>query len=440
MSADDKKTILVVDDVPENIAILEEVLKEEYRVKAATGGEAALKVARGDPPPDLIILDIVMPGMDGFEVCRNLKKDGAGASIPVIFLTAKNEAVDETMGFEVGAVDYLTKPINPDTVKTRVKAHLEQREEALRVSEIRYRRLFETSKDGILILDAETGRILDLNPSLIEMLGFSHEEYLGKNIWDLGSLKGIAADKDRFLDLREREYVHHKRVPLETGDGRRIDVEFVSNTYLVNQRNVIQFNMRDITEQVAAERQRRELSEQLHHYLATSPTITYSFRIEGGQTIWQWVSENVERILGYSPAEALMPDWWLGRVHPDDRKAVIHGLPELIRKEVLSREYRFMTKDRRSIWLRDELRIMRGEDGSTEVVGTLTDVSAGRKAEEELSLKSAALEAAANAVIITDREGRLIWLNPAFERLSGYTREEAIGKNPREIVKSNIHD
>ena len=67
-------------------------------------------------------------------------------------------------------------------------------------------------------------------------------------------------------------------------------------------------------------------------------------------------------------------------------------------------------------------------------------MSAGRKAEEELSLKSAALEAAANAVIITDREGRLIWLNPAFERLSGYTREEAIGKNPREIVKSNIHD
>ncbi len=308
MNADDKKTILVVDDVPENIAILEEVLKEEYRVKAATGGEAALKVARGDPPPDLILLDIVMHGMDGFEVCRNLKQDGAGASIPVIFLTAKNKAADETMGFEVGAVDYLTKPINPDTVKTRVKAHLEQREEALRVSEIRYRRLFETAKDGILILDAETGRILDLNPSLIEMLGFSHEEYLGKNIWDLGSLKGIAADKDRFLDLREREYIHHKRVPLETVDGRRIDVEFVSNAYLVNQRNVIQFNMRDITEQVAAERQRRELSEQLHHYLATSPTITYSFRIEGGQTIWQWISENVERILGYSPAEALMPD------------------------------------------------------------------------------------------------------------------------------------
>ncbi|MFZ4617678.1 MAG: PAS domain S-box protein [Rectinemataceae bacterium] len=440
MKAGNKKTILVVDDVAGNIAILEEILREEYRVKAATGGEAALRIARSDSPPDLILLDVAMPGMDGFEVCRRLKEDGAGASIPVIFLTSKDKAADETIGFEVGAVDYLTKPVNPDTVKTRVKAHLELREEALRVSEIRFRRLFETAKDGILILDAETGRILDANPSLIGMLGYSHEALLGKHVWELESLKDIAADKDRLLDLREREYTGYKRVPLGTPDGRRIDVEFVSNAYLVNQRSVIQFNLRDITVQVAAERQKQEFSERLHHYLATSPTITYSFRIEGGRSVWQWVSENVERILGYSPAEALLPDWWLSRVHPDDRKDVIYGLPELVRKDVLTREYRFTTKDRRSIWLRDELRILRGEDGSTEVVGTLTDVSAGRKAEAELALKSAALEAAANAMLITDREGRLIWLNSAFSRLSGYSLEEAIGKNPRDLVKSTMHD
>lgn len=440
MNAGNRKTILVVDDVAENIAILEEILREEYRVQAATGGEAALKIARSDPPPDLILLDVAMPGMDGFEVCRRLKEDGAGASIPVIFLTSKDKAADETIGFEVGAVDYLTKPVNPDTVKTRVKAHLELREEALRVSEIRFRRLFETAKDGILILDAETGRILDVNPSLTGMLGYSHEALLGKHIWELESLKDIAADKDRLLDLLEREYAGYKRVPMGTSDGRRIDVEFISNAYLVNQRSVIQFNLRDITDQVAAERQRQEFSERLHHYLATSPTITYSFRIEGGRSVWQWVSENVERILGYSQAEALLPDWWLSRVHPDDRKEVIHGLPELIRKDVLAREYRFTTKDRRSIWLRDELRILRGEDGSTEVVGTLTDVSAGRKAEAELALKSAALEAAANAMLITDREGRIIWLNSAFSRLSGYSREEAIGRNPRELVKSKAHD
>jgi PAS domain S-box-containing protein len=440
MNAGNKKTILVVDDVPENIAILEEILSEEYRVKAATGGEAALKIARGDPPPDLILLDIAMPGMDGFEVCRRLKDDGAGASIPVIFLTSKDKAADETMGFEVGAVDYLTKPVNTETVKTRVKAHLERKEEALRLSEIRYRRLFETAKDGILILDAETGRILDVNPSLIGMLGFSQEAFLGKNIWEIGSLKDIAADKDKLLDLRRREYLHHNLVPLETADGRRIDVEFVSSVYLVNHRSVIQFNMRDITDQVAAERQRQELSERLHHYLATSPTITYSFRIEGGRTVWQWVSENVKQILGYSPAEALEPDWWLSRVHPEDRKAVIHSLSELIRKDVLTREYRFTTKDRRNIWLRDELRIMRSEDGSAEVVGTLTDVSAGKKAEEELSLKSTALEASANAVIITDRHGSILWSNPAYERMSGYSLAEAMGKKPRELDKAGMQD
>ncbi|MEI6874524.1 MAG: PAS domain S-box protein [Spirochaetota bacterium] len=440
MSTAGKKTILVVDDVPENIAIMEEILKGEYRVKAATGGEAALKIARGDPPPDLILLDVAMPGMDGFEVCRNLKEDGGGASIPVIFLTSKDKGADETRGFEVGAVDYLTKPVNPDTLKTRVKAHLEQRDEALRVSEVRYRRLFETAKDGILILDAETGRILDVNPSLIGMLGFSHETFLGKDIWELASLKDIAADKDGLLDLREREHVHHKRVALETADGRRIDVEFVSSVYQMSKRSVVQLNMRDISVQVAAERQRRELAERLNHYLATSPTITYSFRIEGGRSVWQWVSENVERILGFSPAEALLPDWWLSHVHPEDRKEVISGLSELIRQDVLAREYRFTTKDRRSIWLRDELRIMRGEDGSTEVVGTLTDVSAGKKAEEELSLKSAAMETAANAVFITDRHGSILWLNPAYESLSGHSLAESRGKKPREFDEADTQD
>jgi PAS domain S-box-containing protein len=337
-------------------------------------------------------------------------------------------------------VDYLTKPVNPETVKTRVKAHLEQKEEALRLSEIRYRRLFETAKDGILILDAGTGRILDVNPSLIGLLGLSQEAILGKNIWELASLKDIAADEDQLSELRLREYVYKKRVALGTADGRRIHVELVGNVYLVNHRSVIQFNMRDVTDQVVSERQRQELSERLHHYLATSPTITYSFRIEGGRTVWQWVSENVERILGYSLEEALEPDWWLGRVHPEDRKEVIHGLSELIRMDVLTRDYRFTTKDRRCIWLRDELRIMRSEDGNAEVVGTLTDVSAGKKAEAELALKGAALEAAANAMVITDRDGRLIWLNPAFERLSGYPREEAIGKNPGELVKSGMQD
>ncbi len=119
--------------------------------------------------------------------------------------------------------------------------------EALHTSEQRYRRLFESAKDGILILDAETGTVVDVNPFLIELLGFSHQDFLDKKIWELGFLKDIVANQDNFAELQRKEYLRYEDMPLETRDGRRIEVEFVSNVYLVNQRKVIQCNIRDIT-------------------------------------------------------------------------------------------------------------------------------------------------------------------------------------------------
>jgi PAS domain S-box-containing protein len=121
-------------------------------------------------------------------------------------------------------------------------------EEALKVSETRYRRLFESAQDGILILDAETGQISDVNPFLIEMLGYSHEGLLGKKLWEIGPFQNIEASKAAFLELQREGYVRYKDLPLETKDGRSIAVEFVSNVYRVNDHKVIQCNIRDITE------------------------------------------------------------------------------------------------------------------------------------------------------------------------------------------------
>lgn len=118
-----KPTILVVDDVPENIDVLTGVLKDEYRVRAATNGPSALSLAKKSPP-DLILLDIMMPGMDGYDVCRQLKSDLATCKVPVIFVTAMGEVEDETRGFEVGCVDYITKPVSPPIVRHRIKTHL----------------------------------------------------------------------------------------------------------------------------------------------------------------------------------------------------------------------------------------------------------------------------------------------------------------------------
>jgi putative two-component system response regulator len=118
-------TVLVVDDTPDNITLISSLLKDLYKVKIANSGEKALKIAASDNPPDLILLDIMMPEMDGYEVIIRLKADEKTRDIPVIFLTAKVEVEDETRGFDLGAVDYITKPISPPIVLARVRNHLE---------------------------------------------------------------------------------------------------------------------------------------------------------------------------------------------------------------------------------------------------------------------------------------------------------------------------
>ena len=119
-----KPTILVVDDTPENLLLMRDLLKDSYQIRVANGGERALKLAASEAPPDLILLDIMMPGIDGYEVCRRLKADPLTREIPVVFLTAKSDTEDEKRGLELGAVDYITKPISPPIVLARVRLHL----------------------------------------------------------------------------------------------------------------------------------------------------------------------------------------------------------------------------------------------------------------------------------------------------------------------------
>ena len=119
-----KATILIVDDMPENIDVLRGILRDHYKLKIATDGPKALKIANSEHKPDVILLDIMMPGMDGYEVCKQLKENYSTVDIPVIFVTAKGEVKDESYGFDVGAVDYITKPVSAPLVLRRVQTHL----------------------------------------------------------------------------------------------------------------------------------------------------------------------------------------------------------------------------------------------------------------------------------------------------------------------------
>jgi diguanylate cyclase (GGDEF)-like protein/PAS domain S-box-containing protein len=135
--------------------------------------------------------------------------------------------------------------------------------EQLRASEVRYRRLFETAKDGIFLLDADTGRITDVNPFLEDMLGYSHTELIGKALWEIGPVKDIAASQGAMRELQKKEYIRYENLPLETKAGQEIQVEFVSNVYLVDGWRVIQCNVRDITARTRAEETLRKVNGEL---------------------------------------------------------------------------------------------------------------------------------------------------------------------------------
>jgi diguanylate cyclase (GGDEF)-like protein/PAS domain S-box-containing protein len=136
-------------------------------------------------------------------------------------------------------------------------------EQALRDSESRYRRLFETAKDGILLLDAVSGHITDVNPFLIELLGYTYEELLGKKLWEIGPFKDIIASQTAFRELQRKKYIRYEELPLETKHGERVEVEFVSNIYKVNGKPVIQCNIRDISERKQTKDRLRKANEDL---------------------------------------------------------------------------------------------------------------------------------------------------------------------------------
>jgi CRP/FNR family transcriptional regulator, cyclic AMP receptor protein len=205
-------------------------------------------------------------------------------------------------------------------------------EEALRASELRYRRLFETAQDGILILDAHTGQITDVNPFLVNLLGYSYDEFIGTPLWEIGPFKDIKECKLAFLELQEKEYIRYESLPLETRDGRSIAVEFVSNVYgLSGGTRVIQCNIRDITMRKQAEDVRHRSDEETRRFFEANPGGSYVASPDG-----RLITCNLAfaRMLGFaSVEEAMKVD--LASLYPDraSREAFLGLLREKGRLE-----------------------------------------------------------------------------------------------------------
>ena len=196
-------------------------------------------------PDDVPALPQSQPDIELAGVWKHRKKDGGVIDV---------EITSQALKFAGRSAQLVLA--NDITKRTRS-------EEARRGSELRYRRLFESAKDGILILDANSGQIVDVNPYLIEMLGFSKEEFVGKELWQIGLFKDVAASRLAFAELQQRGYIRYENLPLETREGLVRPVEFVSNIYLVGESRVIQCNIRDITERKRFEQTLQEKNIEL---------------------------------------------------------------------------------------------------------------------------------------------------------------------------------
>jgi PAS domain S-box-containing protein len=266
-------------------------------------------------------------------------------------------------------------------------------QDALIASEARYRRLFETAKDGILILNAGTGKIDDVNPFLIDLLGYSKEDFIEKAIWEIGFFKDIIANQDKFIELQQKEYVRYEDLPLQTATGQQINVEFVSNVYSVNGHKVIQCNIRNITEHRQAEEVLRvsEASLQYAQEIAKMGNWEYDFIKQKSK----W-SKNCYKIFGLEPF-VLTPtlEYFKSRIHPDDVHLIDEGVEKLIASKAPTNfEMRIIFPDGTFKWLLNNIIPFFTKGKLCKLKGTNIDITERKLAEATLIANSLRLELA----------------------------------------------
>jgi PAS domain S-box-containing protein len=302
-------------------------------------------------------------------------------------------------------------------------------QKALQDSEASYRRLFEAARDGILILDFETGLITDANPFLVEMLGYSREQFLGRRLWELGLFKDIVANQDNFTELQKKEFIRHKDMPLETAKGNRLEVEFVSNVYLVDHHKVVQCNIRDITDRKKVELALRQSEERYRRIADAVTDYIYSVRVENGQAAETVHGAGCEAITGYRPEEFKSdPLLWLWMVPEEDREKVqVHAERILTTGESEELEHRIIRKDGIIRWVRNTQAPRFDSDQQLIAYdGLITDVTERRQAEEEVNQQFENFFRKHDAIflLMKGKDGQLVDANDAALRFYGYTLQQ----------------
>ncbi len=460
-----QENILIVDDNPANLNLLNKILSDAgYKVRAAISSKIALKAVEL-ALPDLILLDILMPEMDGYQVCEKLKMSPTSKNIPIIFISALNEVIDKVKAFSVGGVDYITKPFQSEEVLVRIENQLriqrlskqlleqniqlqeelverQRAEQALRESQSLLKGIIEGTIDQIAALDLEFryiafnsaykadflkifGREIEIGTSLIDALShLPQEQAKAVEMWS----RALAGEEftviQEFGDSdRERNYYEITYSSIRDPNGQRIGASHI---------------IKNVTDRIRAELALRDSERRLTFALVGAKAGCWELNPTTYQCVW---SDENFKLLGYEPEGCQAHyDNWINAIHPDDRERIDQYLKQVFAdNSELALEYRVLLPNDTVRWLRVMGQFIENEQGELSLIaGIQMDITERKQLEQELAHQKELLDAFFNSAHVgmcaVDNQGRYFLVNEALAAINGVPIKDHIGKSFWETV------
>lgn len=426
-----KAKILIVDDQPANVQILAEALKVEYDVRIANNGERALHIAWKDDKPDLILLDVMMPELDGFEVCRRLKSDSSTRQIPVIFITARNDDANEEQGLKIGAIDYISKPFSIPVVRARVRNHLllKQQSVLLQKSEERFRTTFEAAPIGVTNVSL-SGNLLEVNQGYRDFLGYQGDELLEMTIWQVTAPEFHQQESKMINEMFvgaisefnfEKQYIRK--------DGLRIWghlwVKLICNA------DGTPSHFIGVTENIDRRKQAETANAVLLQAVEQSPV---SVIVTDLNANIEYANSTFIQNSGYSRDEVIGQNPRFMQSGKTPKETYQDLWATLMEGEVWKGELIDRRKSGEEYIESALIAPVRQEDGVvTHYLGIKEDITERKRIQQALQRESekniALLHNASDGIHIVDYEGYVIEVSEAFCSMLGYQRQELIGSH-----------
>jgi diguanylate cyclase (GGDEF)-like protein/PAS domain S-box-containing protein len=434
---DSRARILAIDDTPANLLTLGALLGQDYDLQMATSGAKGIELARANPP-DMIMLDVMMPEMDGYETCRRLLADPLTRDIPIIFLTALNRPEDEALGLEIGAVDFISKPVNPTVMRSRIQTHLRLKriEAEHRISEQRLNLAINGVNDGIWDWDLRSNQLY-LSPKWKEMLGYQDHELVNafstfESLLHPDDAPQVLGALQRYLQGELPAFKVECRMQHRNGEWRWIQARGDALRDEQGQPYRMLGPHSDITE--------RKQNEQRLEYLLAEQKVVLENELIGIVRVrdrhFLWANPAYERMLGYQRGE--LDGLATSVVYPSQAAFLQLGnaaYPILKQGKLFRSEIEHVRKEGGLVLVDLCGAMLNPQNG--ESMWVFIDNTERKDAQQLLKKLSIAVEQSPASVVITDVAANIEYVNPRFNAVTGYSADEALGQNPR-ILQSGL--